>query len=116
MVRIDRVRDLAVCIRERRRELGMTQTDLAGAAGVSRRWLSSLEAGKLTAEIGLVLRTLDALDLVLDTHPGDDRPGRGDQVDIDAHLGLLRRDLSDTVAVFRTVIGDPRPVRGSDDR
>jgi hypothetical protein len=36
----------------------MAQTDLADAAPVSRRWRSDLEAGKATAEIGLIFRTL----------------------------------------------------------
>jgi transcriptional regulator with XRE-family HTH domain len=39
---------------------GMTQTDLAARARVSRRWLSDLESGKPTAEIGLVLKVVDA--------------------------------------------------------
>jgi HTH-type transcriptional regulator/antitoxin HipB len=65
-MRLATVRDLGLHVRERRHELSMTQSDLATAAGVSRRWLSDLEAGKATAEIGLILRTLDALGLVLD--------------------------------------------------
>jgi transcriptional regulator with XRE-family HTH domain len=47
----------------------MTQADLASAAQVSRRWLSNMEAGKGTAEIGLVLQTLHALGLTLDAYP-----------------------------------------------
>ncbi|SDY49026.1 hypothetical protein SAMN05444365_102421 [Micromonospora pattaloongensis] len=42
---------------------------MATAAGVSRRWLSDLESGKATAEIGLILKTLHALDIVLDAKP-----------------------------------------------
>lgn len=47
----------------------MSQAALAEAAGVSRRWLSALESGKATAEIGLVLRTTHALGLVLSLAP-----------------------------------------------
>lgn len=47
----------------------MTQAGLAAEAKVSRRWLSDLEAGKPTAEVGLVLRTLHALGIGLDASP-----------------------------------------------
>ncbi len=50
-------------IRARRRALGWTQTQLAAAAGVGRRWIIDLEAGKVTASLGLVMRTLAALSL-----------------------------------------------------
>ncbi len=43
----------------------MTQTQLCAAAGVSRRWLADLEAGKPTVEIGLVFRVMHALSRVL---------------------------------------------------
>ena len=85
-MRIASARDLGLYVRERRRDLGRNQTDLAAAARVSRRWLSDLEAGKATAEIGLVLRTLDALDLVLTAQPREDLESGG--VDLD---DLLRK-------------------------
>jgi len=84
-MRIASVRDLALYVRDRRRDLGMTQADLATAAEVSRRWLSALEAGKPTAEIGLVLRTLAALGLVLNAQPAGPGPTG---IDLDE---LLRR-------------------------
>jgi len=52
-------------VRGRRIDLGMSQDDLAVRAGVSRRWLSSFEAGKGSVELGMVLRVLAALDLEL---------------------------------------------------
>jgi transcriptional regulator with XRE-family HTH domain len=63
----------------------MTQADLAGAAGVSRRWLLDLESGKPTAQIGLVLRTLQALGLVVEAQPEDEA--------LLADLDELLRDL-----------------------
>jgi transcriptional regulator with XRE-family HTH domain len=42
-------RDLAVALRGRRTHLGLTQTDVAVRAGVSRPWLSKVEQGKVTA-------------------------------------------------------------------
>jgi len=47
----------------------MTQAALAESAGVSRRSLISLEAGKTSGmEIGLLMRVLDALDASLYIH------------------------------------------------
>jgi len=57
--------DLGLAIRARRRELGLSQTALAERAGVGRQWLVAAEQGKSGAELGLVLRTLGALDLSL---------------------------------------------------
>jgi HTH-type transcriptional regulator / antitoxin HipB len=65
-VRIRNADDLGNYLRERRREAGLTQTDLAARARVSRRWLSDLEAGKPTAEVGLVLKLIAALDMIMD--------------------------------------------------
>lgn len=87
-MRIASARDLGLYVRERRRDLGKNQTDLAAAAGVSRRWLSDLEAGKATAEIGLVLKTLHALDIVLDAQPAEAvRSGGIDLDDLLQNLG-----------------------------
>jgi HTH-type transcriptional regulator / antitoxin HipB len=85
-VRIDSPRDLGFYVRERRRELGKTQTALAAEAGVSRRWLSDLEGGKPTAEIGLVLRALHALRLDLVAEPIEPPSGTFDLEDILADL------------------------------
>lgn len=59
------LRDLAAIARGRRRELGLSQAELATRARLSRQWVSAFESGKATAEIGLVIRLLDALDLRL---------------------------------------------------
>jgi HTH-type transcriptional regulator/antitoxin HipB len=58
--------DLGQLIRERRRELGLDQRSLAERVGVSRLWIIEFEKGKPRAEIGLVLRTLNALELSLE--------------------------------------------------
>ncbi len=65
-MRIIDAADLGGLIRAQRRELGLTQADLATKAGVSRRWLSDVEAGKDSAEFGLVMRTLRALGMFVD--------------------------------------------------
>lgn len=56
-------RDLGLVIADRRRQLGLDQADLARRAGVSRQWIIAIEKGKPRAELGLVLRTLRALDV-----------------------------------------------------
>lgn len=56
-------------VRARRRTLGWTQTQLATSAGVGRRWIIDLEAGKPTAALGLVLRTISALSLEVTLAP-----------------------------------------------
>lgn len=65
-------RDLGAAVRGRRRDLGWSQDRVADRADVSRRWLSSLEAGKPSVELDLVLRVLDALGLELQVAPADD--------------------------------------------
>ncbi|HEX6968473.1 MAG TPA: helix-turn-helix domain-containing protein [Micromonosporaceae bacterium] len=86
-MRIGSCRDLGLYVRDRRRDLGMSQAALAAAAGVSRRWLTGLEAGKETAEVGLVLKTLYALDLVLDAQPRENLASAG--IDLDELLASL---------------------------
>lgn len=90
---IGSIRDLAAAVRGRRKDLGMNQADLAAKAGVSRKWIYEFEAGKPTAEFGLLLRVLDALgfDLELMTRDDPGRVGGGDTVDLDALLDEHRR-------------------------
>lgn len=57
---------LGALVRERRQELGLTQTELADVARTTLRFVSELERGKATAQIDGVLRLLDALGIVLD--------------------------------------------------
>ena len=51
----------------RRRDLDVTQHDLALLAGVSVRFLSSLERGKATVRLDTLVAVLDALGLELNT-------------------------------------------------
>ena len=69
--------DLAAAVRGRRRDLGLTQAQLATRAGVSRKWVYEFEAGKPSAELRLILRVLDALDLNLDLTSGVRGHGTG---------------------------------------
>lgn len=57
--------DLGILIRTTRKKLRLDQLTLAKKLGVSRLWLIEIEKGKPRAEIGLVLRALDALHITL---------------------------------------------------
>lgn len=88
-------RDLATSLRARRLELGLTQAELAARAGVARSWLASVERGKPGAEVGLILRLLDALGLsIYISAPASDEPAQDQRatgrVDIDELLERLR--------------------------
>ncbi len=87
--------DLGLAIRDRRRKLKLSQTELARKAGVGRQWVVAIEHGKSRAELGLVLRTLSALDLPLTIDPGDLRPPSSEDispVDIDAVVNAAKED------------------------
>ena len=83
------LRQLASTVRGRRQDLGLSQGEVAARAGVSRQWLSGLEGGKAGAEIGLVLRVLDVLQLRMELRPGDApaAPAGRAVIDLDAVLG-----------------------------
>lgn len=53
--------DLGRLIRQRRKASGATQADVAAVAGVGVRFLSELERGKPTAELGKTLQVLQRL-------------------------------------------------------
>ena len=55
---IDDVETLGGLIRDARKAQGLTQQEFADVAGVGVRFLSELERGKETAEVGLVLKVL----------------------------------------------------------
>jgi y4mF family transcriptional regulator len=50
-----------------RRHRGLTQTELARAIGATQAWISEVEQGKDTAQIGKILRTLSHLGVRLET-------------------------------------------------
>lgn len=85
-MRLRTVRDIGALVRDRRQAAGLTQDQLAGRSGVSRRWLAAVEAGKPGAEIGLVLRTFAALGVDLSA---SDAVISADSVDLDDLLARL---------------------------
>jgi len=85
------IHDLAVAVRGRRTDLGMSQVELAKRTGVSRKWIYEFEAGKPTAELGLLLRVLEALNLGIDLAPREHTTDAAETtVDLDAVIDEYR--------------------------
>lgn len=87
---VNSVRDIAAAVRGRRKERGLSQGELAIRSGVSRKWVSEFEAGKPSAELGLVMRVLDTLGIRIDLGsidtPAGDTGGESQAVDLDVLL------------------------------
>ena len=60
---METVNSIRLAVRAKRRALALSQEQVSQRAGVSRKWLSEFELGKVNVELGLVLRILEALDL-----------------------------------------------------
>lgn len=71
-MRVRSIADVASAVRGRRLDRGLSQSELARSIGVSRKWISEFEAGKPTAEFGLVMRVLEELGLSLDLYEETD--------------------------------------------
>ena len=69
MTRLATVGELASLIRFERRRQGITQAELAGLSGVGVTFLSQLENGKESAEVGKVLSVLTMLGIDLVAEP-----------------------------------------------
>ena len=61
MSSIQTIKQLGHALRAARKQLGLTQPQLALAAGVGVRFIVDLEAGKTTLRLENVLRVIDAL-------------------------------------------------------
>jgi HTH-type transcriptional regulator/antitoxin HipB len=62
-MKVHNARAIGAIVRERRHELGLDQQSFASRIGASRYWVVQMEQGKEGAEIGRVLRALEALGL-----------------------------------------------------
>jgi y4mF family transcriptional regulator len=96
IMRIRTPADLGAVIRDRRKQLDLDQAELAQRIGVNRKWVIGIEQGRMRAELGLVLRALDALGVQLDTHMSDQtaRKPAKPSVDIDAIVNAARKGTS----------------------
>ena len=77
MVTIQSPQQLGAVLRAARRQLGLTQPQLALAAGVGVRFIVDLEAGKPTVRLDSVMRVLNALGGVINL---DGLPSSADEV------------------------------------
>ena len=68
---------LGTAIRTRRKQLKITQKELAMTCGTGLRFIVDLEKGKPTCQIGKTLQVLQALGLAVETMPigGEDAGG-----------------------------------------
>ena len=85
--------DLGAVIRERRKALELDQAGLAKRIGVSRQWVIEVEHGHPRAELALVLRAVDVLDIHLDasTAPPPDQRRRSGAIDIDSIVAKAKK-------------------------
>jgi y4mF family transcriptional regulator len=61
MINIQSTQQLGQALRSARKLLGLTQSELALAAGVGVRFIVDLEAGKPTVRLETVMRVIEAL-------------------------------------------------------
>jgi HTH-type transcriptional regulator/antitoxin HipB len=80
MMSIRRPGEIGEALRAARRQLGLTQPQLALAAGVGVRFIVDLEAGKPTVRLEHVLRVIEALggEIQLTGLPSVTAEGHGD--------------------------------------
>lgn len=94
-MQIRTAKDIGALIRDQRKTQKLDQAELAEKVGVNRRWVLEVERGKARAEIGLVLKTLDALGLTLSIEGEAARGRRGgrqiESVDINAIIENAKR-------------------------
>jgi HTH-type transcriptional regulator/antitoxin HipB len=85
--------DLGAIIRDKRKRLKIDQSTLAKRIGASRQWVIEVEHGHPRAELGLVLRALDALDIRFDASSelAKDRSSAKSAVNINAILAKAKK-------------------------
>ncbi len=86
--------DLGAVIRDKRKQLKLNQAAFAKKIGVSRQWVIDVEKGHARAELGLVLRAIDALNIQLDASTEQRSQAnhrRAGPVDIDAIISKARK-------------------------
>ena len=75
MLKVDSAGQIGQLVRRRRKEAGMTLKDAAALAGVGVRFLSELERGKPTLQLGLAISVLQLFGLELHLEQRGDQRG-----------------------------------------
>jgi HTH-type transcriptional regulator / antitoxin HipB len=71
-MRVRTIREIGLLVHGERKRQGLSLQAVAERVGCTRQWVAELEAGGERLEVALVLRTLNALGIRLDTsseHP-----------------------------------------------
>jgi HTH-type transcriptional regulator/antitoxin HipB len=71
-MRVRTIREIGLLVHSERKRQGLSLQVVAERVGCTRQWVAELEAGGERLEVALVLRTLNALGIRLDTsseHP-----------------------------------------------
>lgn len=66
-MRVRTIREIGLLVRSERKRQGLSLQAVAERVGCTRQWVAELEAGGERLEVALVLRTLNALGIRLDT-------------------------------------------------
>jgi transcriptional regulator with XRE-family HTH domain len=74
MFRIENTESAGTALRQQRETLGLTQAQLAAAAGLTRARLSLIEHGKTNVSLAGYLRLAQALGMQLTMEPATGRP------------------------------------------
>jgi len=82
--------DLGAAIRDRRKQLNLDQAAFAKRIGASRQWVIEIERGHPRAELGLVLRAVDVLNIQLDATVEEAKSPSG-AADIDAIIAKAKK-------------------------
>ena len=83
--------ELGHLVRDFRTRNGITQANLAAQVGASRKWIIDLESGKRTADLSLVLRTLNVLGIELNARPRTKAGTSKDAIDLDELIGRTQQ-------------------------
>lgn len=71
-MRVRTIREIGLLVHNERKRQGLSLQAVAERVGCTRQWVAALEAGGERLEVALVLRTLNALGIRIDTsseHP-----------------------------------------------
>lgn len=71
-MRVRTIREIGLLVHTERKRQGLSLQEVAERVGCTRQWVAALEAGGERLEVALVLRTLNALGICIDTsseHP-----------------------------------------------
>jgi HTH-type transcriptional regulator / antitoxin HipB len=66
-MRVRTIREIGLLVHNERKRQGLSLQAVAERVGCTRQWVAELEAGGERLEVALVLRTLNALGIRLDT-------------------------------------------------